>query len=419
MLPIVDWDAVKARMQQSRNAKYEFYNNTQNIRKAPKRVRHSKRRLEEEDRKLTRRQETKRRYYGRLKKRKLLQELLKEEEDEEAETSSTESDEDTENNEEPTSECKSTDTEKKSNNQEQLPKKALLEIKQIDIEKLSLSMEAEEEVLFVFKELGLPPPECNNNERDTKQYFDRMIKVLTYHKENYYKDLKTSIPHNNIEKLKKNLDKNYCQQLFKFEETMFNIHPKHCTICHQRRLNMVVKTGMCGRCKGEHFMNKFTHDNNALPVWVDSETQQVHYEAPKELKDLSIAEKLLIQKVSPLVPVIHIKNGVMACRGHCCSFFQDISTICKIFPRLPAEVTMVKVIRTSTTRGGDIVDRAFTVNKMKVLSALIWLKKHNHLYGDIEIKKERLNWMKGKTECSLEDVITIESEDIEEEENDR
>jgi hypothetical protein len=29
-----------------------------------------------------------------------------------------------------------------------------------------------------------------------------MIKVLTYHKENYYKDLKTSIPHNNIEKIK-------------------------------------------------------------------------------------------------------------------------------------------------------------------------------------------------------------------------
>ena len=419
MLPIVDWDAVKARMQQSRNAKYEFYNNTQNIRKAPKRVRHSKRRLEEEDRKLTRRQETKRRYYERLKKRKLLQELLKEEEDEEAETSSTESDEDMENCEDVASECKSTDTEKKSNSQEQLPKKALLEIKQIDIEKLSLSMEAEEEVLFVFKELGLPLPECNNNERDTKQYFDRMIKVLTYHKENYYKDLKTSIPHNNIEKLKKNLDKNYCQQLFQFEETMFNIHPKHCTICHQRKLNMVVKEGICSRCKGEHFINKFTHNNKALPVWIDSETEQVHYEAPKELKDLSIAEKLLIQKVSPLVPVIHIKNGVMACRGHCVSFFQDISTICKIFPRLPAEVTMVKVIRTSTTKGGDIVDRAFTVNKMKVISALTWLKKHNHLYNDIEIKKERLGWMKGKPECSLEDVITIESQDIEDGDNDR
>jgi hypothetical protein len=35
---------------------------------------------------------------------------------------------------------------------------------------------------------------------------------------------------------------------------------------------------------------------------------------------------------------------------------------------------MVKVIRTSTTKGGDIVDRAFTVNKQKVLSALYWLK---------------------------------------------
>jgi hypothetical protein len=118
--------------------------------------------------------------------------------------------------------------------------------------------------------------------------------------------------------------------------------------------------------------------------------------------------------------VIHIKNGVMACRGHCCSFFQDISTVCKVFPRLPTEVTMVKVIRTSTTKEGNIVDRAFTVNRRKVLSALIWLKKHNHLYDDIEIKQNRLNWMEGQSECSLTDVITIETEEIEEdEENDR
>jgi hypothetical protein len=182
---------------------------------------------------------------------------------------------------------------------------------------------------------------------------------------------------------------------------------------------MVVKRGMCNRCRGEHFQNRFTHDNKALPVWIDAVTKQVHYELPKQLKDLSIAEKLLIQKVSPLVPVIHIKNGVMACRGHCVSFFQDISTVCKVFPRLPAEVTMVKVIRTSTTNKGDIVDRAFTVNKAKVLSALTWLQKHNHCYSDITIRKENMNWMKGRPECSLEEVITIESQDIEEEESDR
>jgi len=399
---------VKAKIQQSKDAKYQFYQTTRNIKNAPKRVRHKKRLFEAEDRKLTKKQKDNLLAYERKKKRKLLEELLKEEEKEEDddETFSTDNEEDMENNE------------NTPNSEEQSPNKAILEIKQIDIEKLSLSME--EEVLFVFKELGLNPPECSNNERGTKQYFDRMINVLKYHKENYFKDVKTSIPHNNIKQLQRNLDKNFCQQLFEFEETMFNIHPKHCSICHQRKLNMVVKRGMCGRCRGEHFQNRFTHDNKALPVWIDAVTKQVHYELPKQLKDLSIAEKLLIQKVSPLVPVIHIKNGVMACRGHCVSFFQDISTVCKVFPRLPAEVTMVKVIRTSTTNKGDIVDRAFTVNKAKVLSALTWLQKHNHCYSDITIKKENMSWMKGRPECSLEEVITIESQDIEEEEeNDR
>ena len=404
-------------MQQSKRDKYEFHNNTRNIKHASKRVRHSKRISEAEDRKSKIRQEKDKRTNERKKRRKLLQELLKEDEIEDTQVYSTDSDDDTKDNEETTSECQSTDTDEIPKNQEQPPKKVLTEIKHIDIDKLSLS--TEEEVLFVFDELGIPPPTCSNNEKGTKKYFTRLITFLRHYKVNYYKDLKTVIPHNNIKQLTSNLDKNYCQQLFQFEETMFNLHPKHCTVCHQRRLNMGVKTGVCDRCRGEHFINKFTHNNNALPVWIDAETQQVHYEAPKELKELSIAEKLLIQKVSPLVPVIHIKNGVMACRGHCVSFFQDISTVCKVFPRLPSEVTMVKVIRTSTTRGGDIVDRAFTVNKMKVLSALTWLKKHNHLYSDIEIKKERLSWMKGRSECSLEDVITIETEDIEEEENDR
>jgi hypothetical protein len=80
---------------------------------------------------------------------------------------------------------------------------------------------------------------------------------------------------------------------------------------------------------------------------------------------------------------------------------------------------MVKVIRTSTTKGGDIVDRAFTVNKQKVLSALYWLKNHNHEYRNITIQTSRFDWMKENTECSLKDVITIESQEIEEQEKDR
>lgn len=404
------------RTQQSIDDKHEFYRNTRDIRQAPKRIRYLKRKHEADKIciMISKRQQQNHRCYERRKRRQLLEKLLELEES----TDQTSSSNLEENHiEEAHSECSSTNCNQQSNNDECSINNTILEIKDIDIEKLSIS--TEDEVLLIFEELGVNPPKCRNNERGTKPYFRRMIKVLDSMKKNYLQGVKTPIPHSNIQKMKKKLDNTFCHQLFEFEETMFNIHPKHCSICHQRRMNMTVKNGICNRCRSENFINKFTHDNKALPVWIDSETGIVHYELPQELKDLSIAEKLLIQKVSPLVPVIHIKNGVMACRGHCCSFFQDISTICEVFPKLPSDVTMVKVIRTSTTKGGDIIDRAFTVNKNKVLSALHWLKKHNHEYRNITIQTSRFDWMQERTECCLKDVITIESKEIEDEDKDR
>jgi hypothetical protein len=410
-------EEMNSRLQQSINARHNHYWNTRDIRVAPKRARHLKRKQDAEkfSNIMAKRLQRNRRYNERKSRKQLLIKLLRVEEERHEQMSSSDDKEDIED---PGSECNESSGNQQSNDKRQPHNTtAILEIKDIDIDTLSSS--TEQEVLLVFKELGLKPPDCFSNERGTRKYFDRMIKILTYHKIHYYEGVRTTVPHNNIEEIKKKMDNTFCQQLFEFEETMFNIHPKHCSICHQRRLNMVVKFGVCSRCKAEKFVNKFTHENRALPVWIDSETGQIHYELPEELKNLSIAEKLLIQKVSPLVPVIHIKNGVLACRGHCVSFFQDISSICDVFPKLPSEVTMVKVIRTSTTKGGDIVDRAFTVNKQKVLSALCWLKRHNHEYRNISIQTNRFDWMADKAECSLREVITIESEEIEEEENDR
>jgi hypothetical protein len=86
------------------------------------------------------------------------------------------------------------------------------------------------------------------------------------------------------------------------------------------------------------------------------------YNAPKELQNLTIAEKLLIQRVSPLVPVIHIRNGILGSRGHIVSFFQDISSIAKVLPRLHSEVQVVKVIRENTNKYGESSTIALTVN---------------------------------------------------------
>jgi len=131
----------------------------------------------------------------------------------------------------------------------------------------------------------------------------------------------------------------FLQQAFKFEQDMLNCKFKYCKVCHQRRLIMVTKTDVCSRCSSQKTVQLFTHENKALPTW--TERNRVYYNLPKELKNLTIAEKMLIQRVSPLIPVIHLKNGILGSRGHIVSFFQDLSTICNIFPRLPSEVSIV------------------------------------------------------------------------------
>jgi hypothetical protein len=121
----------------------------------------------------------------------------------------------------------------------------------------------------------------------------------------------------------------------------------------------------------------FSVDNKALPVWYDNGI--VMYHIPNELKNLTIAEKLLMQRVSPLIPIIHIKNGTLGCRGHIVSFFQDISTICSTLPCLPTEISFVKVIRNGTTKDGENITSTFSVNRVRVIKALHWLKQHNQL----------------------------------------
>jgi hypothetical protein len=90
--------------------------------------------------------------------------------------------------------------------------------------------------------------------------------------------------------------------------------------------------------------------------------------------------KLLIQRVSPLIPVIHIKNGILGSRGHVVSFFQDITDICSELPRLPSDVTMIKVVRTGTTVDGENLQNIFNVNRYRISNALLWLKEHNSLW---------------------------------------
>jgi hypothetical protein len=212
----------------------------------------------------------------------------------------------------------------------------------------------------------------------------------------------------------------FVKQVMEFEREMFNLHFNHCKICFRRKLSLPVnKAGICIRCAQEKKgRNKFNDENAALPTWIDKSGRK-RYDIPKVLLDLNLAEKLLIQQVSPFIPVIHIKDGSMGSRGHVVSFYQDITNICKVFPRLPSEVTIVKVVRSSLTKNGDAIEKAFSVNKEKVLKSLEWLKEHNILYSNITIDKTRFDWMQGKEQCNLNNIIEIDSPITEDDDPDR
>jgi hypothetical protein len=201
---------------------------------------------------------------------------------------------------------------------------------------------------------------------------------------------------------------------------MYNIKPSHCTCCRQRRLGIRVGVnGFCQFCQNEgRGFHKYSQDNKSIPVWHDVKGRP-HYELPVVLKDLTLTEKMLIQRISPFVPVIHIKNGTIGSRGHVVSFLQDITEICNVLPKLPEDITVVKVIRTQVTSAGEMISKAFTVRRQKVLRALSWLKLHNPLYADIIIEPQNLAWMGSNDEQDLTNVVTVESNETEEEDPDR
>jgi hypothetical protein len=79
---------------------------------------------------------------------------------------------------------------------------------------------------------------------------------------------------------------------------------------------------------------------------------------------------------------------------------------------------MVKIIRTGTTTEGENIKDVFTVNRLRILNALKWLKQHNLLYQDIIIKESNLNWMSNQKSDILQKIIQINTDSNEDEEKD-
>lgn len=104
----------------------------------------------------------------------------------------------------------------------------------------------------------------------------------------------------------------------------------------------------------------------------------------------------------------HVKNGVFGLRGHVCAFEQDINEFSSRLPRSCNDIDMIRVEQTIRTEiGGDSFSKKnYLVRRSKVIKALVWLKKNNVEYFDIEIDVSALDWI-GKSDSAFLKCKTI------------
>ena len=100
-------------------------------------------------------------------------------------------------------------------------------------------------------------------------------------------------------------------------------------------------------------------------------------------------EQLLIRRCANFIPTIHLKGGVFAIKGHAVTFPQDIPDMCNKLPQKKDTIlTFIRNIRNRTT--SSYFPTSLRVRQQQVLDALLWFKRHNWFYENIQIKEKNM-----------------------------
>ena len=222
------------------------------------------------------------------------------------------------------------------------------------------------------------------------------------------------------------------EEIIKFEYKMRTLQVSTCCVCRENKLifpkgvakdlpkGLTVGDDVCSLCKKNKCQenNKYLKEN-LQPIWYerdddgnfkydDDGEKLIRYDIPEVLNSLTMAEKLLIRRCSPLIPSHHIRNGVYGIYGHCVTFAQDIESMITELPQ--KQTNMVIFVRNLSDRtSGVIHTQHFKVNKDKVLNALRWLKVHHVGYKDITINSSNMDWIKNGTVYDAEKSYTLQA----------
>lgn len=194
-----------------------------------------------------------------------------------------------------------------------------------------------------------------------------------------------------------------------FEATCGKFAHQRCSLCRSVSLNIAImpRKKLCHKCNAIPEDKRESYEKLAFPVWIDAKGT-TRFDIPEELQGLSVAEQTIIQRISPFVPLAHLKNGTMGLQGHTCAFEQDVQGFINVLPRKRTDVTVIKVLKHLRDEIGSAksVVKPFRVRREKVLKALEFLVKYNKEYSDITIDMSALDWLSGEEGTLTGAVIT-------------
>ncbi|XP_034239366.1 uncharacterized protein LOC117644209 [Thrips palmi] len=147
------------------------------------------------------------------------------------------------------------------------------------------------------------------------------------------------------------------------------IHWKTCELCNQKVLTDLYSKKKCHTC---NIFRKGTEYNPGV--------------VPDCLKILTYVERQLIARIHPVVSLYKIQNCQYGYKGNIINFPQNVQEIADILPHKIEDLNNIITIRLDNSNS----HQDFQVRRSEVHNALLWLKKNNPFYKDIEISEANL-----------------------------
>lgn len=176
-------------------------------------------------------------------------------------------------------------------------------------------------------------------------------------------------------------DQRWAQEaMAKFQSKQEQWQHRKCTICNEQwpvRSRLNLQPYCCLRCQ---------RDKNT-PKVLSKENDMDPREVPSCLEGMTQVEEMLIARACPIMTVYRKHGGQRGYSGHVLNLPQNIQHFLNKLPPRINELPILQIKRT----GANNTEAHFRVRREKVLQALLWLKRNNKFYHNIEIDMDLIS----------------------------